>query len=123
MDADTWDKLKESVRPLDTKRAQKELPPRLKVRRTVQKPISYSLDLHRMTVQEAYQKTVQFIEKHHKIGTKKIQIITGKGQNGQGLIRSEFANWLDTKTLKQYIRESEWTNDKGAMDIWLNKHK
>jgi len=76
-----------------------------------------------MTVEEAYQKTRQFIEKHYKIASKKIQIITGKGREGKGLIHGEFMGWLDTKPLKQYIREAKWTNDEGAVDLWLKKSK
>ena len=122
-DANLWEDLKKSVQPFDSDRKQEDLPPRLRVHRAPIKPLAYCLDLHRMTVEEAYQKTVQFIEKHYKIGSKKIQIITGKGREGQGLIHLEFANWLDTNRLRQYIREAKWTNDEGAMNIWLKKNK
>ena len=86
-------------------------------------PIIYCLDLHQLTIQDAYQKTRQFIEKHYKIGRKKIQIITGKGRNGQGAIRAEFSGWLDTERFKKYIRTINWTNDEGAVDLWLKKNK
>ena len=76
-----------------------------------------------MTVQDAYDLTLSFIEKHYCLGTKKIQIITGKGREGKGLIRSEFPGWLDTTIFKQYIREIKWTNDKGAVNLWLKKNK
>ena len=122
-DAHLWEDLKKTVQPFDCERREEDLPPRLRVRRASQKPLAYCLDLHQMTVQEAYQKTIQFIEKHYKIGSKMIQIITGKGREGKGLIHAEFANWLDTNRLRQYIRETKWTNDKGAMDIWLKKNK
>lgn len=122
-DNDLWEELKKSVKPIDSDQLGKDFPPRLKVHRAPPRPVAYCLDLHQMTVDEAYQKTVQFIEKHYKIGSKKIQIITGKGRERQGLIHAEFANWLDTKRLKQYIREATWTNDEGAMNIWLKKNK
>ncbi|MBQ4471685.1 MAG: Smr/MutS family protein [Alphaproteobacteria bacterium] len=122
-DINLWDELKKSVQPFNSDKIGGELPPRLKVRRAPLKPVTYCLDLHRMTVEEAYRKTLQFIEKHYKIGSKKIQIITGKGREGKGLIHSEFMGWLDTKTLKQYIREAKWTNDEGAVDLWLKKSK
>ena len=118
-----WDQLKKSGQPLNVGMIRNELPPKLKVHRAPLKPVVYCLDLHQLTVQEAYQKTVQFIEKHYKIGTKKIQIITGKGRTGKGLIHGEFMGWLDTKRLKQYIREAKWTNDEGAVDLWLKKSK
>ena len=122
-DTELWDQLKKTVQPLELNSAEGILPPRLKVRRALSQPVLYTLDLHQMTLEEAYQKTIQFIEKHYKIGSQKIQIITGKGREGRGLIHAEFANWLDTKRLSLYIRKSEWTNDEGAMNIWLRKNK
>ena len=118
-----WDQLKKSVQPLNVGMIGDELPPKLKVHRAPLKPVVYCLDLHQLTVADAYQKTVQFIEKHYKIGSKKIQIITGKGQEGKGLIHGEFMGWLDTKVLKKYIREAKWTNDEGAVNLWLRKNK
>lgn len=122
-DTDLWDQLKESVQPLDLNVTGQDLPPRLKVRYAPSKPLPYVLDLHQMTVQEAYLAAQQFIVRHYKIGTKRIQIITGKGREGKGLIHGEFPGWLDTKSFKQYIREWKWTNDEGAVDLWLKKNK
>ena len=122
-DIQLWDDLKKTVQPLELDMLEQELPPRLKVRRSPGQPVLYTLDLHQMTLQQAYQKTLQFIEKHYKIGSKKIQIITGKGRDGKGLIHMEFTNWLDTNRLKKYIREWNWTNDEGAANLWLKKNK
>ncbi len=122
-DIHLWNDLKKTVQPLETGVVEQELPPRLKVRRAALKPVIYTLDLHQMTVEQAYQSTVKFIDKHYQIGTKKIQIITGKGRTGKGLIRSEFPGWLETKPFKSCIREARWTNDEGAVDIWLKKSR
>lgn len=122
-DTELWNQLKQSVQPLAFNAAEQDLPPRLKVRRAPLSPVSYNLDLHHLTIQEAYQKTQQFIEKHYKIGTKHIQIITGKGREGKGAIHGEFAGWLDTTPFKQYIRQWEWKNDGGAANLWLRKKK
>ena len=118
-----WEELKKTVQPLDVGMVEQDLPPRLKVRRAVMVPATYCLDLHQMTIQQAYQATLHFVEKHFKIGSKKIQIITGKGREGKGLIHGEFMGWLDTKPFKQYIREAKWTNDEGAVNLWLKKNK
>jgi len=118
-----WDKLKQDVQPLDVDVILHDLPPRLKVRYKFVPPLATRLDLHRMTVQEAYFKTLQFIEKHYKIGTKYVQVITGKGRLGQGAIRLEFSGWMDTPVFRQYIRKIQWTNDEGAVDLWLKKSK
>ena len=122
-DIELWNDLRSSVQPLDTKCVDQELPPRLKVRRVFPKALPLQLDLHQMTIQEAYQSSAQFIEKHYKFGTKQIQIITGKSREGKGLIHGEFAGWLDTNLFKQYIRSWKWTNDEGAVNLWLKKNK
>ena len=122
-DIQLWNDLKKTVRPLEAGRVDQDLPPRLKVRLAPVRPMSYTLDLHQMTLEQAYQSTLKFVDKHFKIGSKKIQIITGKGRLGKGLIRSEFPGWLETKPFKSCIREARWTNDKGAVDLWLKKSK
>jgi len=118
-----WEDLKKTVHPFHSGKKSAGLPPRLCVQYAQVKPLEYSLDLHQLTIQAAYQKTLQFIEKHYKIGSKKVQIITGKGQEGQGIIRNEFEGWLDTKNFQQYIRSAKWTNDGGAINLWLRKNK
>lgn len=122
-DIQLWDDLKKTVQPLETGIVEQELPPRLKVRRASVQPVVYTLDLHQMTLEQAYQSTLKFVDKHFKIGSKKIQIITGKGCTGKGLIRSEFPGWLETKPFKSCIRETRWTNDGGAVDLCLKKSK
>ena len=48
------------------------------------------LDLHGLTMQEAYGRTMELLEQHHQLGTKDMVIITGKS----GQIRDEFIGWL-----------------------------
>ena len=122
-DIQLWDEFKQSVQPLNSGRKGEDLPPKLRVHRASPRPVAYCLDLHRMTIEEAYQRSVQFIERHYRLGSKKIQIITGKGRERQGLIHLEFANWLDTRGFNQYIREWKWTNDEGAVNLWLKKNR
>ena len=122
-DLSLWDKIKVSFRPIKKTHQKRDFPERLRVYRNNTPPLSNILDLHHKTVQEAYVTTQDFIKKHMKLGTKNIQIITGKGRMGQGAIRSEFEGWLDTPKFQKYIRTSEWTNDKGAINLCLKKHK
>ena len=56
-DINVWEKFKQSVFRLNFGRKTEELPPRLKVRRTAPRPLSCCLDLHKMTLEEAYQQT------------------------------------------------------------------
>ncbi|MBP5343609.1 MAG: Smr/MutS family protein [Alphaproteobacteria bacterium] len=118
-----WDKIKAHFNPIKKTHQQRELPDKLRVRRKNAVSLSNVLDLHHKTIQEAYVATQDFIQKHARLGTKNIQIITGKGRLGQGAIRSEFEGWLDTPKFRQYIRTNEWTNDKGAMNLCLKKTK
>lgn len=48
-----------------------------------------SLDLHGFTLQAAHQKFIEFLETHHKFGTKSITVITGR----RGNIKNELPNW------------------------------
>jgi len=48
------------------------------------------LDLHGLSVQAAYKKTLEFIDRANQNGLKKVTIITGKS----GAIRKEFPEWL-----------------------------
>ena len=122
-DAIIWEELKKTVSCGQFGKKKEELPPRLKVHCSQKTPLPFCLDLHKMTLEEAYQETLSFIKKHYQLGTKKVQVITGKGREGKGLIRGEFTGWLETSKFKKYIREANWTNDGGAVEIWLRKNK
>ena len=123
LDTHLWDKIKESVVALKSGRHHAQFPPRLHVVKRAPSPLSISLDLHQMTVEEAHQQTKSFIENHFQLGTKKVLVITGKGRDKKGLIHSEFMGWLDTRCFQQYISNATWTKDEGAVEIWLKKNK
>ena len=118
-----WNELKKTVFRGDFGIRKEDLPPRLKVRCSEEKMLPFCLDLHRMTLEEAYQQTLIFLRKHYQLRTKKVEVITGKGRDGRGLIRTEFMGWLDTNAFKKYVREAQWTNDEGAINLWLKKSK
>ena len=122
-DLSLWNKIKSSLIPIRKTHQPADFPPRLRVHRKQPVPYPNILDLHHKTVQEAYTSTQEFIRKHALLGTKNIQIITGKGHLGQGAIRSEFEGWLDTPQFRKYISAQQWTNDKGAMKLCLKKRK
>ena len=122
-DITLWENLKKTILPFHSKCKKADMPPRLRVHRGPQKTLPCFLDLHQMTIQEAYDKTLSFLEQHFRLKTKKIQIITGKGHEGAGVIRHEFNGWLDTQVFKRYIQRYEWTHDQGAINLWLKKNK
>ena len=117
---DLWEVVKKQVRPLHQAgvKPQKTYPvlnvqPRCKV--------PYQLDLHGLTVQEAFLQTKHFLNTHFQNQTKNVQIICGKGQGKAGLIKSEIAFWLEQESDK--IASFTWQNDGGAVRICLRKKK
>lgn len=120
-DIEVWNRLISTVTPLKKTKVKTEV--HKQYFRKVIYEISYVLDLHGYTVQEAYNTVIDFISRHYRINTNRITIITGKGINNTGLIKNEIVDWLDTNILKQYIKSYEWTNDNGALKIYLKRKK
>ena len=80
-DISLWESIKATLSPL-TKKGNKEpspLPPRLRVRRAPERELLPTLDLHGLTVEQAYQSLRRFIMLHIRANTKLITVITGKG--------------------------------------------
>lgn len=71
------------------------------------------LDLHGLKIQEAYEKTIKFIEESHKIKIFEIYIITG----ASGEIKKEFPHWVTSHKL---IKFYELVNS-GEFKLWLIK--
>ena len=122
-DMSAWEEMKSGLVPLSKTHKKSDEPVRFRVYRKKQPAVSNVLDLHHKTVQEAYVCTQDFLAKHTRLGTKKIQIITGKGRTNAGVIRSEFEGWLDTPAFQKYVQCGAWTHDKGAINLCLKKHK
>ena len=73
------------------------------------------LDLHGFTLNEAYIKTLEFIEKSSNNGFKKINIITG----ASGEIKKEFATWIsNNKSIQSFSLKN-----KGEYEIFLKRKK
>lgn len=125
-DLTSWDDLIKSVQPL-TKRqlnkVKKPLAPRLKVRRKITPEPSYALDLHGLTLEQAYNQLKTFIIRHQTLGSLKVTVVTGKGLTHTGAIKKEIELWLDTSFFKDKIRTYVWKNDGGALDITLKRIK
>ena len=126
-DFSLWDEIKKTIKPLTGKGIvhlfHKEVPPRLRVRRIPAPEISYSLNLHGMTVANSYEAVKKFIIRHQSLGSKKITIITGKGLKRVGAIKKEIVLWFDTPVFKDKIASYTWKNDGGALDVVLKRIK
>ncbi len=120
-DEQLWDDLKAGI--LNEKNTPKrDIPKRLRVVRTQTEELSALLDLHGLTVQQAFVKTIQFLSRHYRAITKEVLIITGRGTTGQGLIKQEFSGWLNNSDTQKYVRTSSWQNRGGAIKITLKKN-
>ena len=96
-----WDAIKATITPLSMfKRHKKVVVPLSEIT---------TLDLHGMTVQEAYMATVDFINSRTQ---NTITIITGKS----GQICQEFPEWMN---LNRHVRSWEELNGGGAFRIIL----
>ena len=79
------------------------------------------LDLHGLTVQEAFDALTLFLERHQRAKTSRVEVITGKGKKSQGLIKSEILKWADNPRIGQYVKEMTVSPDGGAVFITLKK--
>ncbi len=57
------------------------------------------LDLHGLTQESAHRTAIAFIGTACQRGYKTVLVITGKGKNGQGLLRNNLPRWLGADSL------------------------
>jgi DNA-nicking Smr family endonuclease len=77
-----------------------------------------TLDLHGMTVHDAFLSFTAFIQKAHFNESKQVVIITGRS----GQIRREFLGWLDNRKIHVLVREVTKKNE-GSFLLKLRKSK
>lgn len=131
-----WDEFKKTVQPMkrlfvgnlpdisDTQKEVSNLGKKRfshKIRYRIDLP--YTLDLHGLTVQEAYKALCRFTDHHFERGTHYIHVITGRGLNVTGAIKKEILLWLDTPFFTHRISSFQWTNCEGALKIDIKKRK
>ena len=119
-----WQVYARSVKPLKktAEQAKKPLPQRLRAHKQ-ERILSYELDLHGYTLDEAYNCLKLFITVHVHAESRVIRVITGKGINGTGKIKNEIMLWMETPFFKEKIRETRWLNDGGVLEIVLKRKK
>ena len=120
VDEEFWEEVKKTVKPVKRK-VMRDLPKRLRVVRGTPKPPKTILDLHGLTVQEAFETSQKFITRARHAGIKEITIITGRGTTGKALIKNEFLGWLENPKISPHIRTHQWQNRGGAVKIALKK--
>ena len=121
-----WENLKKTLKPLLKKTASEPtpFPKRLHVYAPPPRELLYTLDLHGLTVEDAYRVLRKFLTLHMRNQSKLITIITGKGSPAkEGLIHKEIQNWLDTPFFKEQILDYRWLNGGGALELHLKRGK
>lgn len=125
-DLSLWESIKQTLKPLSCHQTSEpsSFPKRLHVHAVPERVLMTTLDLHGLTVEDAYQTLRRFVLVHEKANTKLITVITGKGSKAkEGLIHKEIKNWLDTPFFKSKIIDAHWLNGGGALEIHLKRRK
>ena len=65
--------------------------------------IEARVDLHGLTRDQAQGRLFSFINQSYEHGRRTVLVITGKGQGGTGVLKSEVPRWLNLPTLRQKI--------------------
>lgn len=82
--------------------------------------LSFTLDLHHCTIQQAFNKFHEFIYEHQSIGSSYVTVITGRS----GKIQDEFPYWCKNIPSIQRIDPLDGdTEDAGSWRLFLKKHK
>ena len=125
-DISLWESIKKNLKPLVSGRVKepRPFPKKLRVHAVPERVLMMTLDLHGMTVEEAYQTLKQFIAVHVREESHLITVVTGKGSpQKEGLIHHEIQNWLDTSFFRDKIQATRWLNGGGALEIRLKRKK
>ena len=83
-----------------------------------------TLDLHGMTAEKAHKSLISFVNKHIKLESRRLLVITGKGS---GILRAALPNWLTAPNLSPHILAFDTAQQKhggsGAYYILLKRKR
>ena len=125
-DISLWESIKKNLKPLVSGRVKepRSFPKRLRVHAVPERTLMTTLDLHGLTVEEAYQTLKRFVSVHVREESRLITVVTGKGSpQKEGLIHHEIQHWLETSFFKDKIQAVRWLNGGGALEIRLKRKK
>lgn len=66
-------------------------------------PIDATLDLHGMTYNKAHGALLKFMERQYTRQSRCLLIITGKGKDGEGILKQSLPGWLAASELRPMI--------------------
>ncbi len=89
--------------------------------------IEATLDLHGLIQTEAHRRLDAFIERAAAAGTRMLLVVTGKGQNGGGVLRDSVPRWLAEPGLRPRVLALAHAQPKhgggGALYVLLRKKR
>lgn len=92
-----------------------------------QQPIEARLDLHGMTAAQAERKLAGFINSAEAQGCRCVLVITGKGANGNGVLRRLVPLWLKTPPLSSRVlaisAAQQTDGGAGALYVMLRRRR
>ena len=90
-------------------------------------PIDATLDLHGRTQDEAWEVLRYFIATAYSMEKRCVLVVTGKGVQGSGVLRTQFPRWLAMAGMEEYILAFTTAIAKhggdGAFYVLLKKNK
>ena len=90
-------------------------------------PIEGRIDLHGMTRDQAQLRLFNFIVGAYEQGKRSILVITGKGQGGMGILKSEVPRWLNLPPIREKVLGFSYAQPKdggdGALYVLLRRHR
>ncbi len=89
--------------------------------------IEATLDLHGLSKIEAYAAVARFLVRERGKGRRHLLIITGKGREGEGILRRELPHWLNEPALRAHLSAFAHAHPTrggaGVMHVLLKKHR
>jgi DNA-nicking Smr family endonuclease len=88
--------------------------------------IEATLDLHGLSKLEAYAAVSRFVARERRKGRRHVLIITGKGREGEGILRRELPHWLNEPALRAHLSAFAHAHPTrggaGVMHVLLKKY-
>lgn len=89
-------------------------------------PFQRKLDLHNLKYESAFLATQAFIKEAFLLKLEAVCIVTGKGFQGQGVLKRDFPEWLKNSSIAPFITVAtpilEKNGDFGSYHIKIKKH-
>jgi len=83
------------------------------------------LDLHGETAQRAFLTLVAFLRSAHADHVRCVEVVTGRGSAGEGVIRREFRMWLNLPEIRPLVLASAHPHsaNPGSVRLLLRRHR